>query len=134
MHAAGGAEAGGPGFLGGEDQDGGEPGGQAAVQPVQHGAHGAAAQAVGAVAIERVLADLEVEGAEIGGAEGVDVGIDAGPVVMGDGGAQPGVQVGQAVQHPAFQLRQGGVVDRISAGSQPSRLPSSQRKVLRRRR
>ena len=51
------------------------------MQMVQHGARGAAAQAVRAVAVERVLADVEVEGREVGGAEVVQIRVDAGPVV-----------------------------------------------------
>jgi hypothetical protein len=49
-----------PDLLHGEDQDGGEPGGQAVEEVDEHGAGGAAAGRV-AVAVERVLADVEVE-------------------------------------------------------------------------
>ena len=72
MHAACLAEARGPGLLGGEHQHRREPGGQAAVQMVQHRAGGAAAQAVRPVAVQRVLADVEIERRQVGGAEIVD--------------------------------------------------------------
>ena len=81
MHAGVLAEAGAPGFLGGEAQHRREPGAQAAVQMIQHGACGAAAQAVRPVAVDRVLADVEVERRQVDGAEIMQFRIDAGPVV-----------------------------------------------------
>ena len=63
----------------------------------------------GRVAVQRVLADVEVEGREVGAAEAVDVRVDAGPVVVPHRLAQPRVQLGQPVQHPALQLRQLGI-------------------------
>ena len=107
MHAGVVAEAGAPGFLGGEAQHRGEPGAQTAVQMVQHGARGAAAQAVRAVAVERVLADVEVERRQVDRAEIVQVGIDAGPVVGLDRGAESSRRVrsggaAPSVPVPAF--------------------------------
>ena len=86
------------------------------MQVVQHGAGGAAAQAVRPVAVQRVLADVEIEGREIGGAEGVQRRVDAGPVVGLHGGADLLVQLGQPVQHPAFQLRHFGLRQVLGGG------------------
>ena len=53
----------------------------------------------------RVLADIEVERREIGGAEIVQLRIDAGPVVGFHRRAEFRVELGQPVQHPTFQFR-----------------------------
>ncbi len=101
---------------------------------VQHRARGAAADAVRPVAIERVLADIEIEGREIGGAESVDGRIDAGPVMGFHRAAQPARRAPPSrcsTQRSSSGISASG---RISVGAKPSRLPSSQRSVLRRRR
>ena len=78
------------------------------MQMVQHGAGGAAAGAVGRVAVESVLADVEIKGAEVIVAEAVQVGDHAGPVVIGDRFADAGVEFREAVEHPALQFGQFG--------------------------
>ena len=72
---------------------------------VQHRARGAAADTVRPVAIDRVLADVEIERRQVGGAEIVHGRIDPGPVVALHRVAQLRVEFGQPVQHPALQLR-----------------------------
>ena len=106
MHAVGLAKPGSPGFLGGEAQDRGEPDGQAPVQLVQHRPRRSAAQAGRRVAVDRVLAHVEIERREVGVTEVVDIRINAGPVVAVGCRADAGIQLRQAVEHPAFQLRQ----------------------------
>ena len=132
------AEAGAPGFLGGEAQHRRQPGAQAAMQMVQHGPRGAAAQAVRPVAVDRVLADVEIERRQVGGAEIVQLRIDAGPVVatrpprgssrrFRSAGAAPSVpapacrrparfgfgEAVQAAQHPAQRVAQPAVQFRL---------------------
>ena len=98
-----------PRLLGGEHQHRRQPGAQAAMQVVQHRARRPAPQRVRPVAVQRVLADIEVEGAEIGRAEIVHGGIHAGPVVALHGRAHHRVQLRHPVQHPALQLRHVGL-------------------------
>ena len=98
---------------------------QAAVQMVQHRARGAAAQAVRPVAIERVLADIEIERRQIGRAEIVQLGIDAGPVVAfhrARGCARPARSAGAAPSAPAPASRRR---QRASASVKPSRRPAA---------
>ena len=58
-----------PGLLHGEAEHRGKPGGERAEQTVEHGQRRAPRQAVVRIAIERVLADVEIEGREIVDAE-----------------------------------------------------------------
>ena len=82
-----------------------KPRGQAALQMVEHAARGAAAEAVRPVAIQRVLAHVEIERRQVGGAERVDGGVDAAPGVAFHRPAQLRVQLPDAVQHEPLQLR-----------------------------
>ena len=104
MHGAVLAEAGAPGFLGREAQRWGQPDRQAAVQVVQHGAGGAPAKAIRPIAVHRVLAHVEIEGGQVGGAEIMQLRIDPGPIVAFRRRADLRVQFGQPVQHPALQF------------------------------
>jgi len=102
--AGGGAVAGEPGFLGGEAGDRREPGGQAIEQRVEHGAAGAPAQAVGPVAVERILADVEVEGREVDGAEIVQRRPDRRKREIVDRAPDLPVEFDEAVQYPPLQF------------------------------
>src|SRR5438128_6297836 len=86
-----------PGFLGGEAQDRREPANQAIKGAVQHRAGGTAARIVDAVAIEPVLADVEIEGAEIDRAEIVKRGEQAVEIIVGDRLPHQPVELGQAM-------------------------------------
>src|SRR3546814_2721118 len=61
-----------PGFLRREAEDRRQPGGEAGEQLVEHRSARAPAQRVRPVAVEHVLAHIEVEGREVDGADGVD--------------------------------------------------------------
>src|SRR5438309_9472806 len=87
-----------PRLLRGEAQDRREPAHQAIEGAVENGARGAAARVVEAVAIEPVLADIEIERAEIYGAEIVQGGEDRMLVVIGDPLPHDPVELGQAMQ------------------------------------
>ena len=65
------------------------------------------------IAIERVLADIEVERGEIDGHEGVERGEDALEVEIGVGGAHERVELGKPMQHQPLELRHGAVVDMV---------------------
>src|SRR3546814_5342063 len=65
----------------------------------------APAQRVRPVAVEHVLAHIEVEGREVDGAEGVDRLVEGVEVEVFYVLAHLAVELGQAVQHPALQLR-----------------------------
>ena len=58
-----------PGFLGGEDEDRRKPGGEAIEHGVEHRARRSAGGGGSRVAIEDILADVEIEGREIEGAK-----------------------------------------------------------------
>ena len=96
------------------------------MQVVQHGPHSPAPRAVSRVTIKDVFADIEVERREVGRAEGVQLGVDAGPVMGSQGRTEAGVELGQPVQHPAFELGQSGlgqtlaVVEAVEATEQPT--------------
>ena len=70
-----------PGFFGGEAQDWRQPRGQAREALGQYGPGRAGAQAVGRVAVERILADIEVERGQVDGTEVVQLGIQPVEVV-----------------------------------------------------
>ena len=94
-----------PGLLGGEAEDRCQPGGQAGEGLIEHRAAGPALDRVRAVAVERVLADIEVEGREVDGAEDVQRLVDGVEVEVVAAPANLLVELGQAVQHPALELR-----------------------------
>ncbi|MPL90964.1 hypothetical protein SDC9_37023 [bioreactor metagenome] len=99
-----GREAAEPDVLHGEGQDRRKPGAEPEEQQVHHRAHRAPAQAVGRVAVKRILAHVEPERREVDGAE-VEQHLEharevEGPVV----GVHLGIKLGQPVQHPAFEL------------------------------
>src|SRR5262245_27341804 len=86
-----------PGFLCREAEDGREPGDQAVERTIKHRARGTAARAVRRVAIERVLAHIEVKGGKIAVAECVDRGEKRAEVEVVDAAAHLLVEFGQAV-------------------------------------
>ena len=97
-------EAGEPDLLHGEGQHRREPGDEAVEERVEHGAGGAAARAGRGVAVERVLADVEVEGREVDGGE-LEEGLEDPLEVVGGVALQHLlVELGQPVQHPALEL------------------------------
>ena len=98
-----------PGLLGGEAGDGREPGGEEGEQLGHHRARGAPAQRLGRVAIDRVLADVEIERREIDGAEIVQLGRDHVEVEIVHRLPEHRVELGQAMQHPALELGHVGV-------------------------
>ena len=75
---------------------------------------------IGRVAVDRVLADVEVEGREIDGAEIVQLGRDRVEVEVVDRRPEHGVELGQAMQHPALELGHVGI-------GRPSPPPRSRR-------
>lgn len=90
-----------PGFIGGEGEDGGEELAQGLGDLADGGLGGAAARAVGGVAVHPVLGDVDVEGAELGGEEAVHHGEDLAEVVGGVGGDALGGDGVEALQDPA---------------------------------
>ena len=105
MHTGVFTEARRPCLIGGEHQHRGEPQAQAAMQMVQHCPRGTTAQAVRPVAIDRVFAHVEIERRQIRRAEHVQRRDHPGPVIALHRRAILRVQLGQAMQHVAFQLR-----------------------------
>ena len=94
-----------PRLLGGERQHRREPRHRAAEQVVDHRQAGAARQRRDRIAIERVLADVEIEGREVDGHEGVERGDDALVVEVRIVLAHLRVELGEPVQHQPFELR-----------------------------
>ncbi len=101
----------GPGLFHGEGHDRPQPQRQALEQDVHHGAAGAAAQAVGTVAIERVLADVEIERRQGLRAEIGDRADDVGEIVTRIGVAHALIEAMDLVQDIAFQRRHIVIVD-----------------------
>src|SRR3546814_4233977 len=91
-----------PGFLRREAEDRRQPGGEAGEQLVEHRSARAPAQRVRPVAVEHVLAHIEVEGREVDGAEGVDRLVEGVEVEVFYVLAHLAVELGQAMQHPAL--------------------------------
>ena len=85
-------------------------------QDVEHRARRTAARAVGGVAIERVLADVEVEGRKITRRELEERAEDALEVVGRVAFPHALVEFGEAVQHPALELRHLGHVNPLVLG------------------
>ena len=85
-----------PGFLRREAQHRREPHHRAAEQMVEHGQAGLARHRRIGIAIERVLADVEIEGREVRGHEGRERGEDALVVEIGVSLAHQFVELGQA--------------------------------------
>ncbi len=65
------------------------------------------------IAVERVLADVEVEGREVAGHEGGERGEDALVVELGVGLAHQLVELGEPVQHQPLELRHRLALDAI---------------------
>ena len=98
-----------PGFLGGEDEDRREPGGETIEYVVEHAARRPPTRGVEPIAIKRILADVEIEGREILGAEIMQADEHGGEVERFAGPAHLAVNLGEPVQHPAFEF--GHVLD-----------------------
>ena len=95
-----------PGLLGGEAQDRREPARQAVEGAVHHGPRRAPRRVVGRVAIEPVLADVEIERRQIDRAEIMQRGEHRVEIVIARSHcAHDAVELGEAVQHPALELR-----------------------------
>ena len=94
-----------PCLLGGERQHGCEPKDRGAEQLVDDGQARLARRRRDRIAIERVLADIEIERREVGGHEGVKRREDALVVEIGIGLAHMQVELGEPVQHEPFELR-----------------------------
>ncbi len=96
------------------------------MEMVEHGTRGTTGETRGRVAIERVLAHVEIEGREIGGAEGVDGGRDPDPVMGLDGAGDRLAQFGEPVQDEAFELGHGrelhalGLDEAVERAEQPA--------------
>ena len=93
-----------PDLLHREHEDRGEPCRQAVKEDIQHGARRTAVGRI-AVTIERVFADIEIEGGEIDGRKGKDRLPDRVEIIGLIGGANGLIELSQTVQHPALQLR-----------------------------
>src|ERR1700728_2681140 len=90
-------------LAGSEEEDRRQPFRQAIEDPVEHGADSAPTQGIRPVAIERVLADIEIEGREIDRAETMQLGIDRVEIEIADRLAHDTVELGQPMQHPALR-------------------------------
>ena len=100
-----------PRLLGGEAQKRREPAHEAIEHAIEHGARGAAARAVGRVAIERILAHVEIEGGEIDRAEIMERGEERVEIIFGRTAPHHRVELGQAMEDEALELRHLGVAD-----------------------
>ena len=94
-----------PDLLHGERQHRREPGDEPVEERVEHRPGRPPARAGRRVAVERVLADVEVERRQVDGAELEELLEHALEVVGGVAGAHRRVELGEAVQHPALELR-----------------------------
>ena len=119
-----------PRFLRRERQHRREPGHGAAEHLVEHGQAGLAGRRGIGVAVERVLAHVEIERRQIDGHERVQRGEDALVVELAIGLAHPAVELGEPMQHQPLDLRHRGRRRDPRRRKWP-RLPSIQRIVLR---
>ena len=95
----------GPGLFGREAQHRRQPRHRAAEQMIEHGQAGLARRRRDRIAIERVLADVEIERRQVRRHEGRERGEDALVVEIGVGLAHQLVELGEPVQHQPLQLR-----------------------------
>ena len=116
MHRSLIAEAGAPCLFRREGQRRRQPGGEAAEQNIQKAAAGAALLESGAVAIERVLADVEIEGRKIRGAEMMQRGVNAGPVMVLHRVGDFRVELPEPVQQELFECREFRLGQRLCLG------------------
>ena len=86
-----------PGLLHGEAEDGREPSDDAAEDFVRYRAGGSAARGLRGIAIERVLADVEIEGRQVVGAEIEQRGVHQAEIVILVGLAHGRIELGQPV-------------------------------------
>ena len=101
--------AGQPGLLGGEADDRRQPGGEAVEYPVEYAARRAPAGRGSGVAIETVLAHVEIEGRQIDGTKRVQFREQGMEFQVVASLPHRLVQFPQPVQDPAFQFRHLGV-------------------------
>lgn len=94
-----------PDLFHGEGQDRRQPGDQSVEEIGQNRPRGAPAQAVGRVAVERILADVEPEGREIERAEIEERPEDALEVIGFEADPHLLVELGEPVQDEPLQLR-----------------------------
>ncbi len=95
----------GPGFFRGEAQHRRQPHHRAAEQMVEHGEAGLARRRRVRIAIERVLADVEIKRRQVRRHEGRQRGEDALVVEIGIGLAHQRVEFRKPMQHQPLQLR-----------------------------
>ena len=93
-----------PAFLHGEDQDRRQPSGEAVEQVIEHRQRRLARHRGDRVAIERVLADVEIEGAELDIHEIAEQRDDAAVVIFLVGSPHLAIELGQPVQHELLEL------------------------------
>src|SRR5262249_14401258 len=94
-----------PSLLGGEAEDRREPAREAVEDLVEHRAHCPPPRRLGRVAIERVLSYVEIEGGKVDGAEMMERGEEAVEVVGLDRAPHQRIELGQAMEHEALELR-----------------------------
>ena len=94
-----------PRFLGGEAQHRREPSHRAAEQLIEHGEAGFARQRGIRIAIERVLADIEIERRQIGRHERAERGEDALVIEIRVSLAHQRIELGEPMQHQPLKLR-----------------------------
>ena len=107
-----------PCFVGGEGEDGSEEFGEVCEDLVHGGLGAAAARAVGRVAVEPILGDVDVEGAEVCGAELVEGDEDLAEVVGGVGGETVAGDGVEPLEDPAVEESEGVVGDGVFGGSE----------------
>ena len=78
---------------------------RAAEQLIEHGEAGLARRATNRIAIERILADIEIERRKIDRHEGAERGEDALVVEIRVGLAHQRVELGEPMQHQPLELR-----------------------------
>ena len=95
-----------PGLFGGEAEDRREPGGETVENFIQYGQGRAPCRIVLGIAIQTVLADIEIEGRQIDRAEIMQLPENPVEVVLRRTRSHQPVQAVQPVQNPTLQFRQ----------------------------
>ncbi len=93
-----------PSFFAGKDEDRRKPQGDGAKDPLDRLERGAASFARRRIAIERIFADVEIKGREIGVQEGREARDDAFVIEAPIGLADFFVEFGEPMQHQPFEL------------------------------
>ena len=93
-----------------------QPGRQDVVEKEKRRARGPSAHGVAPVAVERVLANIEVEGRKVIGAKIVECPIKRLKVVRGERVSPDALQLVEAVQDPALEVGHGSHIDLFRIG------------------